>query len=391
MSETFIPATPDFVKKHAKQLKAAFPGLPLTKAQEATARALGFTSLFDCMARLSGTRLPRSEPDEAIPISSKLQRRHTQIRSLVDFAGLPAHDVGEFVRRWKLTADAPSTLSRFCTVYAEMDVNIRAIESGKMTLDQAHEFYDFHDSGNIPRRVGDGIVHGPYGHKYEYLALNLHMLLSVPVYMRGNASIFLDFEDGGAAVVLTFPECFEQHKEFSTTNALQYLAEHNSWIYEWHTGRPAPDFHGITLSEMLTAARERPDDWYALSCRYIAGDTPSELRYAIPALKGADFVRFIENQGSLLGLDLKWFSPTDDGVVYDLVELRYGNFIQDERRRANRLDPQRIRQCEPFYDSPFKHGPMHGHEFDTLIEGGGMRLSDEIEDDDDLPASPGRS
>lgn len=376
MTSLFYPSSLTFVKKSAKQMQRVFPALQLSTAQEATACALGFSSWFDLSKRIETAPNTASLPDEAISPVERLRRRYQQIRALIDVANLPACEVEDFVRRWNLTAAAPATLlAEFYTDYALSDADLTALESGEVSEQELEEQYDW-SWGGIPRRIADGIILGPCGPKYNYYQLSSARLHEMPLYLRGDASIFLDGENGGC-VALAFPDLFSTEEKQA---GLAFLAEREPWLHEWYTGSTPEDFDGTSLQQLSRLAANAPEDWFALSIRLRTDTFPEKMEYAAPALRGADFVRFIETKGHLRGLDVQWFAFKDSRSI-----MRFNNMCSGlgiEGTAPNRLEPQDIIPTEPLFGSPFKHGPMCFIEFSTMIEGGGMLLSEELEDDE---------
>ncbi len=375
MSKAFYPSSLSFIKKSAKQLQRAFPAVSLSVAQEATSVALGFSSWFDASQRINSWSGKPSLPDEEIQRDEVVQRRYQQIRALIDVANLPPCEVDYFVRCWNLTATSPATrLKDFETDFDTSDGKLKEREAGSITDEELETWYGYN---GVPRRVGDGIIHGPAGYKHNYFQLSSARLQEMPIYLRGNQSLFLDFEDGGF-VALAFPDCFTQE---AVAKGWEYLESEEHWLYEWHTGKLSDGFHGLSIAEMVKTAMEYPDDWMALSVR-----TPIEDRRlqteneVVTAIKGSDFVRFIATKGSLRGCDLRWFKMKDKGTIYRFRAARWG-MERMGQMPSIRFTLEEAVPAEPLYGSPFKHGPMWLREYESYTEGGGMLLSDELEED----------
>lgn len=368
----FYPASIDFVKSRAKQLHRTFPALSLSTCQTATARALGFKDWFDASKRIGSANITLSKPDEEVAHVDHLQRRYQQSRALVDTTNLPSLEVDSFVRAWNLTSAAPAALSEYITSYDQVNADLCSFERGEMTQDELEELYDYES----PERVADGIILARSGHKYTYYHLSLERLLAMPLYLRGTPSIFLDFEDGNY-VKLAFPDLFPEEE---LQEALDYLEQNDPLRYEWHTGRKARDYDGITLKQMLEEAQQHPDDWFALSLRWPNENINKE--YVIPALAGSDFVRFIEAKGSLNGLELQWFKPKNPDLAFRLSRSRFSQELTG-RVPTIRMHQQDIVPTAPLYGSPFKRAPMSDMEYDQMVESGALMLSVELDEDDD--------
>lgn len=364
MSSAFYPRTISYVKHRAKELQAAFPGLPLSAAQQATARALGFTDWFDCQARLQGVRTNDALPDEALPRDTVLARHYHQIRALAEVGGLPASDADAFVRCWRPTATARPALGQFLSSYAEVEQVLASYE-------QDPHFTEF-ESGGEPHRIADGIIEVAWGTKNPFYYLSIARLRQMPAYLRGEMGAFLSWEHG-LLVALTFPECFAARERIE---GLNFLAAQEPWLYECHTGQAPPDFRGMTLRALMQAAEAAPAQWFALSSRRLTQRPEQWQEPLICALRGRDYVRFLQARGDLTGLQPAWFAlhaPDADARVYAL----YLNEPVGTSHVCYR--DSELRPIAPPYGSPFKRGPLHREELNAGHEIFAPRLDEELE------------
>ncbi len=364
----FYPKSADFIKNRAKQLQKIYPELPLSLCQKATSCALGFKDWFDATKRIPASNATQSASDEHVSDTVKIQRRYQQSKALIDITNLPPNEIDSFVRHWNLTSNMAPDLKEYSTPFDDVSSDLNDFENGKISAEELAEMYDF---GEPPTRIKDGIILALNGHKYDYYHLSNQRLIDMPGYLRGNVSIFLEFEDGHY-VKLAFPDDFSKAE---VKKALDYIESSNPRIYEWYTGKLAKDFYGVSIADMVADAEINPDEWFALSYREDYSDFKNPKFY-IPAIKGSDFIKFIDRKGSLLGIEVKWFK-CNEGYMHRDVGL---GFYGDDK--TVRIDLSNLVEVDPIFSYPFKHGPMSDIEYSRSIEGGGWKLTDELEQDD---------
>jgi hypothetical protein len=380
MPDIFFPRSIEFVKARAKQLQRAFPGLPVHASHEGTACALGFAGWYDCTTKIATSAGSIAPADEDVPVERALLRRYQQISALVDIAGLPAIEVEAFVRIWNLTsARPPRHLSDFATAYSRTEQLLTALTNGD-DIPGVDDFeYDL--EGDPPEKVADGILSGVLGRKHRYLQPSVPRLLAMPLYLRGNACAFLEYEQDGI-VALAFPDLFTAAQR---DEGLAYLRDNEPWLYEWHTGESPSTFHGVTLKMLMEAARQSPSNWFPLSLRFPASDdryAPDE--FCIPALSGRDFIRFLGQKGSLRGLTVTWLRLRDPDSVRRVSMLAHAGDHRPQIVGTDRLhfEDREVIETRPLYSTPFKFGPMQRMEFSVGSEGGGLLLDEELELED---------
>lgn len=371
----FTPDSVAFVKNKAKQFQRAFPGLSLATAQNATAIALGYQSWFDCKKRLDGSNISRPVYDEELSHSDRIERRHHQFCSLVDNAPIAPVDAEHFIRVWNLTSTSPATLlSEFETPFHELKSALTRYQSNPKQWEDIN--YKGEDI-DPPKNITDGVILGGFPDlKYPYYALDSKRLESIPLGIRGNASMFLEFEEGHLIRHLLGNEIAGKS---GGVNDFIEIKEEYPYQYQWLTGGnfnihdTLPDYY-----ELLEDATDNPMDWYALSFRQeISGrELPTKETY-IPALKGNEFAEYLRNKGALKFKNVTWFRLRDDKHILDFMPP-----FDSDKISWLKLTPDHIEPCKPVYHSPFKHGPMKDVEYLLGMEGSGMFLDQELEEDE---------
>lgn len=369
MPDVFFPDTIEYVKKRARQLRRAFPGLAVGASLEATACALGFADYFHCVAQLRSPHHPSADPDECVPERVGLTRRYQQVRALVDIADLPAADVDLFVRAWNLTSrEPPAHLGDFCLPYHASESLLRDSSTDGQPDDELH-------------RVAEGIIRNG-----DYLQLDLTRLQQVPIYLRGNFSQLSEFEPYHV-LDLACPHVLHTRNPDAALAALQ---EQEPWLYEWHTGYAPTGHQNITLKELLESACQHPQAWFPLSLRFELHDLtktghwyrrPNSYHHnhtVIPALRGAHFTRFIAQKGSLKGLQIAWLSPWRLETVRRIADFGWWHSGLRNHKGPAFIQETEVSITFPLYAIPFKHGPMCRTEFLDYVEGDALLLDEEI-------------
>lgn len=366
---TFHPTSLAFVKNKAKQLQKVMPGMKLSAAQETTARALGFSSWFDCEKRIGSEKhqVP-SVYDESLDRDSFVKRRHHQYCALAEIGGIPPHEAAHFVRVWALTSRDPAKhLSEYAHPYNYVMEGICAMEAGASYL-------QVDATEKEPRRIADGLVCGSIGTKNSYYVADQTVYSKLPAYIKGNSCCWLEWESG-----LSLPAFLSDGSpnRAEVDKAVAYLHDREPWHYEWLTQelcRKKPHRH-TDLFSLLNQAGENPDAWFPLSYRTAYPEYPSiaNSREYIPAVKGDVFVEFIESGGRCLDKDIQWF---------ELPERHAISFFDLKPEPRVPLDVEKLRPCKAVYHSPFKHGPLSAFEYEWGTEGGGLALNDELDWDD---------
>lgn len=379
MSKIFYPASTSFVKKNAKFLHQAVPGLRLQLAQEATACALGFSSWFDCIRRLEKGGTAPSLFDESVTEGERLYRKYMQIRALDDVANIPASDAEVFIRNWKLTAKAREPRLSGCNDrYHQLSRILTDIESGVAPPDEFEAVYN----GVPPVRVAEGVILSWDERSSGYYTLSSQRLLDMPVHLRGNASEFLEYEDK-PLLALAFPEVFPSASQEA---CLRDLGPHEPWIHEWQAGRLPDNSPYVSLKALVARAASEPAEWFAISLRWAdkdleIGKREQPMRFVAPALRGRDFVKFIESRGVLRGLPLQWFRFKSASSVSRIFMSTTTGGGGTGNETFNQVLSSEAVPVPPVFGSPFKHGPMRSLEFTPDLENGLPRLDQDMMDD----------
>lgn len=353
MPQVFFPRSIDFVKKSAKQLQAAFPGLRMATAQEGVAQALGFKSWFDCQSRLASGKDQPSPSDENLPhVLMQVSRRYQQITGLVDGTGLPAVEVEDFVRRWNLTADAPGRLGEFQSAYAAMEEALGST-----------------DPSTAAKQVADGVLLGPVG-RHQYYTLSTARTLAVPYFLRGNLSVHLAEEN---CLAPGLPEVFGDEAELAQVRWLQAT---QPWLFEWLTGDLPAGAKVPLLGELQRCAEDDPAAWYPLAIRLDLRDR-AHPKLVAPCVQGQRFSDFLRHKGQVSLRRVGWFRISEETAAR--IEAAVTRRQPAALLTGLRIPKEEVVFGVPLYASPFKHGPMRREEYVSEIEGSALPLSAEWE------------
>ena len=363
----FHPSSLNYVKNKSKQLQKAMPGMQLSEAQEATAIALGFDSWFDCTKRCPSDSKTNAIVDEDLDQNALINRRHHQYCSLVSAGNIGPGEASRFVRAWGLTSKSPTTfINKYVHPYTHVIENISAVNNG--SLDPLEQGWD-----SEPEIIGEGVVLGHIGTKNQFFVLDHKTANTLPAFMKGNSACFLSFEPGLALPL--FLSAMNASKD-EIEKGVKYLNIYEPWHFEWRFNKPSNDrinSMNISLSMLHEAAIKHPNDWFPLSYRSVFPEDSNDdsIKEYIPALKGHDFSEFIETQGKLKIGHVQWFEvPKQES---------FRIFSPFNKQPHFPLNISELVPCGPIYHSPFKHGPMYKIEYEAGVEGGGLRLDDEID------------
>lgn len=337
----YYPKTIAFIKNRAKHLQANYPELQLSLCLEATSRALGFQDWFDAMNRISAPRVAQSACDEYVSETVKMQRSYQQSKALIDITRLPPDEIDDFVNHWNLTSISAPAFREHPTLFECVLRDLIAYEHGEVSI----------DASKRPVRIRDGIILSKHHDIFDRYVLSNQRLIDMPIYLRGNLSIFSGYEEY-YHVILAFADEFTKEE---IRDALDSTETCQPRLYEWHTGRTAKSFRGISIADMVNDAVSNPEEWFALS--YRRDDGSIKLKYYIPAIKGSDFIKFIDNKGSLLDIQVKWFR-CEKGYKHKDVNHEFS-----DHEKTVRIDLTKLTEVDPILSSPFKYGPMGNFEY----------------------------
>ncbi|HEY0818882.1 MAG TPA: hypothetical protein VGD46_08900, partial [Rhizobacter sp.] len=264
---------------------------------------------------------------------------------------------------WRPTASTRPELRQFVSLYAEVEQVLASYE-------QDPDGEEFEDGGE-PRRIAEGIIEVAWQTKNPFYYLSVARMRQMPAYLRGEQAAFLSWEHG-LLVVLSFPECFAAPER---RQAMRFLADQEPWLFEWHTGNAPQDFRGMTVRDMMQAAENAPAQWFALSSRRLTQRQAQWQEPIICALRGRDYVRFLQARGALAGLQPSWFALTGADADARLHAL----FLHERiRGAAFAYRDSELRPIAPPYGSPFKRGALFHEEFDCGHEMAALPLGDEL-------------
>ena len=345
------------IKKKARMLQRAFPEhFTLSQAQEATAKLLGY---MDWYALSRACQMKHNVlPTTLIRPTDPAYRPcvYQFVKRLADDYGVPALLAHRFFMGWGVFAPVLSRPFEYSYFEMKRDLSNQSQESTRDAQDDLYE-----DDFEI-REIVEGIITAGPDPKYHYWHLSPERHRALPPALQGGGTVFLEGE-GRAFVVLAFKREFSQQ---AIERAVQYLSQWEPALLEWLF----PEFahrnqhSDFSVKSLLEQAKKHVHEWIPLSYRLSAlpynPKNPMALPSGVvaPALKGDNFATFIESQGALKLADVRWFERIPH------LSLPY----------QNPMPFSDMKECEPHYAYPFKHGPMHRVEYSPHSEGGDLGL-----------------
>ena len=396
----FVFTSDNLPRLKAKQLVKTFPFLKLAAAQEATARALGYASWYECSQK--GTAGEPSPPDLEAGLDVRVARYYHQAGVLMGL-GITPSEADVWVRGWGLTGQPTLAPQRAVPVYYSWLDTIERLERGEITEDEAIEEWDEGDYSkypeiNRPQRVCPGVILAPCG-KYPHYAVDPHLNASIPIYMRGPSSLY-HYEDDGDVLAMCVPGFRNEN-----SNREPFFPRLNRVQHEWHHGKKHPESKELLIPQMVKAALEQPNAMVVISHRPMPDrkDGRNFDKYAIACLRGADFAGFLQEKGVINPDKVVWYpgiSSRDldttwrDRLDYDdadRVSLPSFNDVAEDRILPIFRDAGKHEPGPPIYSYPFMSAPMHEDEYSAFED----RLSllplneDYPNDEDDDDAGDG--
>ena len=285
----FVPASMTLPKKKAKALKSYFNDVPLSLAQKAIAKALGWTDWF-ALEQAVKAQQPPSLPDEDVPEQERLRRWSTQFNALHEVLNL-ALPTPEF-----LTAELGLTCSA---------------ATAKQRREEVGPWGAFQET---PEEIATGIWQGQCA-KFMCYRLSEERQLEMPPQWRLDTEGWYMRDDHGWRVELAFPDVFDAKARM---RAIQAMAEVQPFLYELEFDKP-PLRNSVlipTLAARTSIARQRPDEWFALAVfpdwTLANGKCPND-RTIVSAVRGRDLLRLIDLKGVWPGSDaieVGWYATT---------------------------------------------------------------------------------
>lgn len=385
----FVPRSIDHPGTKAKQLRRAFPHIPLSLAQEVAAQAMGYSSWYAWTSQRGAARRTVPSPDDLeVTKEERALRLAYQAGAITASLGIAPAEADLFVYCWGLTGKPTARASYPQEVFFQWERDLSDFEAGRMSLSAFEQAYEWAETG-VPRRISAGVVAGPIDDN-EYYALHPDLLKAVPRYLRGNHSVFLVDEDG-MRLPLALPDAFPVP---AFEEGLEDLRTSEPWLFEWfrETHRASGTSYGAASFKGLRKALPKlQDKWIALSVRERMSQVYSAYVGYYPCLRGAHFADYLDSGGVLNARDVYWFKDVDGhkpAVQWGLHEM----YPEMSESGAPLLATRRAVQLDfPLYSSPFKHGPMGRYEYSAGSEGGIPTLldgyPDDPEDDGDEPGN----
>ena len=385
----FVFSSESLPKLKAKQLFKAFPFLRLSVAQEATARALGYTSWYACAQR--GTHGKPSPTNQEAGLPVRVARYYHQAGILMGM-GITPSDADLWVRAWGLTGHPTLAPERAVPMYYVWNDTIERMERGEISEAQAVEegdegIFSKYPEIDHPQRVCPGVILGPSG-KYPHYAVDPAINARIPIYLRGASNLY-HYEDDGDVLAMAVPG-FPKDAWY----AEPYLPRLNRLQHEWHHGEKHPDCPNLCIPQLEAAALSAPDSMVVISVRNMpdSDDSRDFDRSAIACLRGRDFVSFLRAKGVVDPDKVIWYRNVDISLINGVWSGQLDGF----ERQMDMVLPvlvgaEKLQQSQPIYSYPFKVAPMHGDEYSVVFERIALLPLDEDYPDDDEDSSFGDS
>lgn len=366
----FVFSSNALPSKKAKSLQKAFPFLKLSVAQEATARALGYPSWFDCIT--NGTKGELSLPDQEAGMDVRVLRYNHQAGELMKI-GLSPFNADHWVRAWGLTGAPTLHRDEAIPLYYIWQKGLIQLERGEISEEEFLERWGDMDDGyskypdiDRPIRVCDGVIIGPYG-RYPHFVVDPKLEATMPGYLRGNGGCY-HIEDGVKTLEMSIPHFGNEY----SNNLMSNL----SWVQkQWHAGEQGSNVCKAALRKMASQADRAAEEMIVISIRVepksIADSSFDKV--AVACLKGRDFAEYIRTKGNLNTERVVWFrdvsredlrgefSDFDMFIIHDDVDVE--DACIPFFRKANSCKPSL-----PLYSYPFRYGPMNQAEYQANWE-----------------------
>ncbi|TXI23093.1 MAG: hypothetical protein E6Q67_04960 [Roseateles sp.] len=361
----------------AKQLQKAFPFLKLAAAQEATARALGFTSWYDCHQR--GPAGQPSPSDQAAGLAVRVVRYCHQAGVLVAL-GITPSEADDWVRAWGLTG-TPTLESRLgVPLYYRWNDALLRLQRGELSEEEL--LIEWGSNGELdlpefdrPTRMCEGVILGYAGGKLPFYALDPARHANVPIYLRGPQCLYHYYDDSDL-LAMSFPDFPREHVHHKRFVPFPLI---NSLQHEWHYGSPQEPSSGSLSLQLTELALSFPDEIVILSIRRertLDGDFSSGL-YAFACLRGRDFAAFVQAKGVVDSSKILWYRnvrmelsqmPLNHGFADWLDGQSRDSLWGPDLRLPIFLDAARYTPSLPLYSYPFATAPLSSFEYQVGSE-----------------------
>lgn len=372
----FVFSSTALPSKKAKSLQKAFPFLKLSVAQEATARALGYPSWFECIT--NGTHGEPSLSDQEAGMDVRVLRYYHQAGELMK-VGLSPSNADLWVRAWGLTGNPSLSRDQAIPLYYRwLNEGLIPLEREEITEEEFFERWgdensDFSKYPEIdrPTKICEGVLLGPNG-KYPYFFIDPHLESRMPAYLRGNGGEY-HIEDGAEKLAMFIPAFPDEYRS-GQVNDLSWVQHH------WHYGEKGSTQSTSALLDMESQANQAPDEMFVISIcvepECLDGGEWGKL--AVACLKGRDFAEYIRTKGDLDTERVVWFRDVSDKYI-SLLDFRW--FLSGAGDDTVSLPIFKKRSLYkpslPLYSYPFRYGPMHHDEYSTTSEWASLLPLDE--------------
>jgi len=375
----FVFSSANLPSRKAKQLFKAFPFLKLSVAQEATARALGYSSWYECTKR--GTVGDQSLSDQQAGLSVRVPRYYHQAGTLMDL-GITPIEADLWVRAWGLTGQPTLAPREGVPMYYRWAEAIERFERGEIVeaqlIDEWGDDNSKYPEIDRPERVCPGVILGPMG-RYPHYAVDPALNARIPIQLRGPSCLY-HLEDG----VDVLQMCVQGFPS-PPPPAEPILERMNAVQYEWHHGQKHPRASELSLPKLEAAATAKPDAMVVISVR--AMPTPDGGfdfgRHAVACLRGKDFAAFLRAKGGLDTSKVIWYQD----VRFQCTE-NWWAWLHSVDRWDGGLplftEAHHHQPSLPLYSYPFMAAPMANEEYSGTEERSCLLpLDADYEDDDD--------
>lgn len=349
-AKPFVPASIEFPKKKAKQLQKMIEDLPLSTAQEAIAKALGWEDWFHLSAAIKEGREP-SQPDEAIEDDERNKRWDTQFNAIHDELNLRLPDPEWIVAELGLTCSAATAKKR-------------AAEVGPWGAYQ-----------QPPEEVAPGILFGQCA-KFHCYRLSPERQARIREEWRLDCDGWYMADDHDWRVILSFPDVFGEGERQA---AQERMREHHPSLYEFLTGKDSGySQRNGSIKKRKEWAAASPDSLFAISIfedwTFPKSSTQHEI-CVVSAVRGRDLIRLIDTHGV-------W--PIDGSIPVCWFAIQ----TADVRKILSRADIfGRAQNCisglpgyehQPVCATPYKRWVFDDDELSLAISNGYTSLVDAI-------------
>jgi hypothetical protein len=360
----FVFSSDNLPRLKAKQLSKAFPFLKLSAAQEATARALGYSSWYECIHRGAQRDPSLSDQDAGLPV--RVRRYYHQANVLMELGITPA-EADRWVRAWGLTGRPTLAPEEALPLYYAWNDALERLERGEVDenqlLDECGDHsYSKYPEIDHPQRVCPGVILGPTG-KYPHYAVDPAINARIPIYLRGPQCLY-HYEDDGdvlAMCVPGFPKDRESHRIFPRLNRIQY---------EWHLGEKHPEARELCVPKLVAAALARPDAVMVISQRAMPQpDGKYDFdRFAVACLRGKDFAAFLREKGAIDPSAVIWYRDVQPLRSEWDMWLHSGGWTEDFAPLPVFEAADKHQPGLPVYSYPFMTAPMSTDEYRVGME-----------------------